>query len=141
MAFFVPAINKWEAEQMQKHGWYIHFVAVDPDSPTGFNAHTHGLQERQDHPDFQIVIPMPERMLHPIMITLADRVKTGERFRAGQMLDDVITGKDGGQLLVKLVDAKECDRPVLRVIIPDKHGKVELSEIAEPFDKQYGDLA
>ncbi len=43
-------------------------------------AHTHGLQENYPHCKFQIVIPVPQKLLHTLMITLVDRVKAGERF-------------------------------------------------------------
>lgn len=123
----------WTETQIKKHGWIVHFVAGgDEQSPTGFNAHTHGLQENYQHKDFQLVIPLPEKVAHPIFIELADRVKAGEKFVAGQKVDDIIQG-----MQVKLIDAVECGRPVLRVILPDKNGKLDLGEIAEPYAQQY----
>ncbi len=123
----------WTRTQMNKYGWICHFVATgDEQTSTGFNAHTHGLQENHQHADFQIVIPLPEKVAHAIFITLADRVKAGEKFAAGQKLDEVIQ-----QMQVKLIDAVECGRAVLRVILPDKAGKLDLGEIADPYATQY----
>ena len=137
--------RKWEQANMQNHGWIIHFVAQgDESSPTGFNAHTHGLQQNYDHADFQVVIPLPQQVVHTIMITLADRVKAAERFQAGQTVADVIEGGGrltGQELLVKLVDATEGGRPVLRVILPDPNGKLDLGEINAQYARQYADLA
>lgn len=126
----------WTQANMRKHGWIAEVVADDFDSPTGFNLHTHGLQENYDHPDFQIVVPLPDKVGHTLMITLADRVKAGERFHAGQKVDGVIEGAGG---LVKLIDATECGRPVLRVILPDPRGKLDLGEINDQYARQYDD--
>jgi hypothetical protein len=123
----------WTRTEMKKHGWICHFVADgDEQTPNGFNAHTHGLQENYQHKDFQVVIPLPEKVAHSIFITLANRVKEGEKFQAGQKLDEVIQ-----RMQVKLIDAVECGRPVLRVILPDKAGKVDLGEIGDPYARQY----
>jgi uncharacterized protein DUF4262 len=125
--------REWIRVQMEKYGWICDYVERgDDQTPTGFNAHTHGLQEIYQHADFQIVVPLPEKLAHSILITLADRVKAGERFQAEQKLDDVLQ-----QMQVKLIAAVECDRPVLRVILPDKDGKLDLGEIADPYARQY----
>jgi len=127
-------------EQMAKHGWIAHFVTQDPSSPTGFNAHTHGLAENNQHPDFQIVLPMPPDLAHDLLRIMAERVKEGEKFQADQKVAEVIGGLgklDGRELLVKLIDATEGDRPVLRMVLPDKDGNLDLGQIADPFAAQY----
>jgi Domain of unknown function (DUF4262) len=98
--------REWEQLNLLKHGWIVHLVGDDSDSPTGFNLHTHGLRQNYDHPDFQIVIPLPEKIGHALMITLANRVKAGERFEAGQTVTELL----GNGMLVKLIDATECGR-------------------------------
>lgn len=128
--------REWEETNLRKHGWIVHFVERgDPTSPTGTNLHTHGLAESCNHPDFQIVIPLPEKVGHSIFITLADRVKAGERFQAGDTAADVLANG----LLVKFVNATEGGRPVLRVILPDPSGKVEPGQINARFAIQYKD--
>jgi Domain of unknown function (DUF4262) len=129
--------QKWERENLRKHGWICHFVTADAASPTGFNLHTHGLQENYQHADFQIVVPLPQKVGHSILITLADRVKAGERFEADKKVDGVITDPDGEGMPVKLIEATECGRPVLRVILPDPRGKLDLGEIDDQYVKQY----
>ncbi len=121
---------------LKQYGWLAHIVVDDPDSPTGFNWHTHGLQEGYDHRDFQLVCPLPPKVAHQIGATLVDLVKAGATLGSGQKLEQVLHG----ELLVKLVAAKECGRPVLRIILPDRSGKLDLGEIAEPFARQYEDL-
>ena len=124
-----------ELEFLAEYGWYVHFIADDADSPTGFNYHTHGLSEGYDHPDFQIVFRLPPEKAHFIFDELCNRVKKGEKFEDGQIVDKVIR-----DYKVKLVSATENDRPVLRVILPAKDGKLERDEMLEPFNLQYSDL-
>jgi hypothetical protein len=128
--------REWAQANMQKYGWIAELVERDPDSPTGFNLHTHGLFENHDHLDFQIVVPLPAEIGHTLLVTLADRVKAGERFTPGQKVDGVIDGAGG---LVKLVEATEGDRRVLRVILPDPAGKLDLGEINAQYARQYRD--
>jgi hypothetical protein len=122
----------WTRTQMKRHGWICHFVTDDESSPTGLNLHTHGLQENYQHPDFQIVVLLPEKVGHSILIALADRVKAGEKFQDRQKVDEIIQ-----RFPVKLIDAVECGRPVLRVILPDPRGKLDLGEIGDPYARQY----
>jgi hypothetical protein len=125
--------REWTRAQMAKYGWIVHFVpGGDDQTPTGFNAHTHGLQENYQHADFQIVVPLPDKVAHGIFITLADRVKQGEKFQDRQKVDEVIKG-----FAVKLIDAVECGRPVLRIILPDPNGKLDLGEINDQYAVQY----
>ena len=49
-----------------------------------------------------------------ILNTLGMRVKNGERFKAGDMVSGIFLDCD-----VRLDEFQECDRKVLRVIIPD----------------------
>jgi hypothetical protein len=126
-------MRDWEEANIREYGWFVHFIVQDAETPTGFDAHTHGLRETCGHLDFQIVIPLPEKVAHGILINLADRVKAGEKFVAEQTVADVLAN----DLLVKLIEATEGGRQVLRVILPDKKGKVEFAEISEPYVKQY----
>ena len=57
------ALDILEKELLKKYGWFPHKVTeYDPQSPTGFNMHTHGILENFDHPDFQIVVPGPDQI-------------------------------------------------------------------------------
>lgn len=125
----------FEQEKLAEHGWIVHFVDGDNSSPTGVNVHTHGLMENYDHPDFQIVIPIPPQIIHPILEGLVDRVKEGERFVADELVDEVLHGYQ-----VKMVEAAECGRTVLRVILPDQKGNLDSWSIEDPYLRQYGDL-
>lgn len=130
------AETEWVKSALDKYGFYVHFVSEDDSSPTGFNTHTHGLQSFDDHLDFQIVFPLPANVAHGVISNIAKRVKEGERFLSGQYVSEVV----GGGLDVKLIEALESDRKVLRIILPDSNGNLEPSEINESFSVQYKDI-
>jgi hypothetical protein len=76
--------EEWVKSALDKYGFYIHYVSEDMSSPTGFNAHTHGLQSFDNHLDFQLVIPLPSGVAHQVISNISRRVKDGERFISGQ---------------------------------------------------------
>jgi hypothetical protein len=126
------AIIEWQDKCLAERGFYVHMVGDDPVTSKNFNAHSHGLQALDNHLDFQIVLPLPPKVAHNLICILADRVKAGEKFSAGQIVEHVVRGMN-----VKLVEVQENDRNVLRVILPDADGKVEPDEIFEEFAFQY----
>jgi hypothetical protein len=131
-------IARDELRLLMEYGWYAHIVMDDypENTPTGFNYHTHGLPHSADHFDLQVVFPFPQRavpMLHKIVGDLiALYIRKGERFEPGQVSHDIIE-----RLPVTFAQATESGRPVLRVILPDKHGKLAPGEIDKPFDRQW----
>jgi len=96
---------------MARAGFYMHFV------PFGryLNAHTHGFDKTWKHPDFQMVMPLGEGIMSGIFWNFANRVKDGETFKSGDNVDKII----GGGHKVRLMEAKEAGRSVLRVLLPD----------------------
>lgn len=110
-------LYEWEEAQMAKHGWYVHFVGGQPAGDQFVNAHTHGLDHTWKHPDFQIVVMLDERNMKAILDTFVDRVKAGEKFSAGMEVEHIIKN-----MPVRLVDAIEAKRKVLRIVFPDKNG-------------------
>ena len=126
-------IRGWGTDMLAKHGWFVHFVQDDPESPTRFNCHTHGLVEKDGHPDFQIVFPLPPPTLHGILSAIVERVKAGERFKAGQTVERVV----GNGYEIKLVAAEEGGRAILRLIIPDRDGNLDVESLGGVFRDQY----
>jgi len=110
-------LANWEQENLKKNGFYIHAVPCS-DNDKFMNFHTHGFDRTWDHPDFQMVFPIPPGAVRSIFWTIADRVKAGEKFKAGDLVEKVI--KD---LPVMFVTAHEGGRQLLRIIFPDKNGK------------------
>ena len=118
----------WERKCMKKEGWFAHLVQDDSAMPFNYNYHTHGTET-----SFQIVLPLPFQAAHSIVGGLMDRMKEGEKFESGDILEQVI----GNGLKVILVEATECDRKVLRIVFPDKQGKFDKNDMEEKFAKQY----
>jgi len=141
--------DAWEAEQMEKHGWIAHMVGPscqcgacgehdmegDPDSPTRVNYHTHGLTN-YDHMDLQIVLPLNPKDAMGIFRILADLIKIGTKIEAGT------TFQGPFQMPLSFQRAIEADdHEVLRVIIPDKDGKIEQQEMDPAYAIQWEGLA
>jgi len=120
----------WEMECLKKHGWYSHIIqSGDSTTPTRYNYHTHGLPEGKD---LQIVMPLPPDDAHTIAATIANRIKAGEDIQHGSVLDEVICN-----FQVRLVEAEDNGRRVLRIIFPDQQGKIMPWDMAEPYLQQY----
>lgn len=109
---------------MQKVDWIIHLVAngvvcedcgkVENCFPEYIcNAHTHGM-DKYDHMDFQMVLQIPREDICYILNTFGKRVQAGEQFHAGEMVTGIFQ-----DCPVRLDAFQECNRTVLRVIIPD----------------------
>lgn len=77
------------------------------------NVHTHGL-DAFAHKDFQVVLDIGKESIVYILNLLADRVRDGEVFSAGEKVKGVYADCE-----IKLAAAKEGNREVLRVLIPD----------------------
>tara|TARA_B100000614_G_scaffold262489_2_gene296254 strand:- start:11705 stop:12190 length:486 start_codon:yes stop_codon:yes gene_type:complete len=147
----LAALEAWENEMMQKHGWYAHMVGPsceceacgehdtegDTDSPTLVNYHTHGLTTL-GHTDLQIVLPINPNLAMSIFHTIVGNIKDGQTYEPGETYHDVLgdnrEGHEGGSMPVAFALASEgADHPVLRVIIPDEAGCVD----REAMDEQY----
>ena len=130
----LEAVEAHEAKCMEKYGWYAHCVAEDPDSPTEFNYHTHGCMVSFNHPDLQIVIPLDAKTLTEIAYNVIKKAATGTKLEDGVELHGIVHDYP-----VRLRTARECDRDVLRICLPDIDGLFETSESGN-FMLQYQDL-
>jgi len=117
----------WESEQLMKHGFYIHVVSEhDPESPSGFNAHTHGMH-LLGHPDFQITMPLNSiDHVGVFFHDMCSRVKKGQSFSHGDIVEDLLANG----YLARLIDATENGRPVLRIVFADKHNRIMPEEMS-----------
>lgn len=125
----------------QEINWIIHLVANGACDNCGkmesrflpylCNAHTHGM-EQYGHPDFQLVLFLPQAEIGRILNTLGLRVQSGERFHAGDMVSGIYEDCD-----IRLDEYEETGRKVLRVIIPDKYNVFPEDEhCMEPYNLQ-----
>lgn len=132
----LAAMREWEQTQIEKEGWFVHFVSGDKDYALGANYHTHGIAENLDHPDLQICFPMSGQTVLGLLHNIVNRIKAGEEFLPDHDYADIA----GNDYLVRMVEATEGERPVLRVIIPGKNGVLDRAGIEEPFNEQYADI-
>jgi hypothetical protein len=102
-----------------EHGWAIHTVlspADDPNPPPPF-AYTVGLSRpRFGHPEL-LVVGLGRDTAQLVLTDLCERVRDGQRLRAGQRISDLLENVDGAALQVELlrVDDAAADRAPLYV--------------------------
>lgn len=125
----------WEAQMYAEYGFIMHFVIDhDPQTPSGFNAHTHGM-DVIGHPDFQITLPLSKESIASFFHTMCNRVKKGEKFKDGDVISDLCANG----YKVRLINAEECERPVLRLVFADANNHYMPSDISEDYYMaQYG---
>jgi hypothetical protein len=110
------ARREWDQEMLQKYGWFVHYVPGD--DPLPLNAHTHGVKENFNHPDIQIVLPIDTKVLHGVFVSVLDNIRENAvTYEAGKQYDDVLM-----RFPVQFKKAIECEREVLRLILPDPNG-------------------
>ena len=116
----IESMRLKQEEGLKKYGWFAHFVSNDPDTPYNMNIHTHGLKEGYGHRDIQICMRLPMPTANSILGEVAERIKKGEVFEPGKKYSKIIKNYD-----VIFVEAEECERPVLRIILPNVDGSFE----------------
>jgi len=122
-----------EQEWMKKYGWYMHYVPGDSDVPQGFvNAHTHGLEESWGHYDLQVVIPLDQRTVNGVLQSAVDLVKAGTKIVPGEDYEKIIKNYK-----VRFAWAKESDRRVLRMILPDAQGRISPHTMEPTWARQW----
>jgi len=132
-AFGMDEVEAHQKKNMEEYGWYAHFVTDEDEAPYGYNIHTHGLDITCKHLDLQICCPIPAEVAHSIMITIVDKIKKGKVFSSGE---PAITGIIQNYRVL-FVEATECNRPVLRVILPDPTGCLDKNEMEPKWALQY----
>lgn len=132
-------LKKAEAEErgfLKKYGWYVHAVTSDDDqTPNGVNIHTHGLSQTQDHLDFQCCARVDPVTVHSWLAYFAEQVKNGTKFSPGLVRVPFCKFK------LALVKARECDRDVLRIVIPDSDGDLDPKTMDPEYAEQYDKFA
>jgi hypothetical protein len=125
-----------EKECMERDGFYAHLIADATDCPLGFNAHTHGLLKTWRHRELQIVFPVSPKVAMALFWNCVDKIKLGKKFKNGSVVSDIA----GNGYKVKFIKAKESGRDVLRMILPDKAGNLDVDNITGNFRHQYCDI-
>ena len=123
-----------------KISWMIHYNTDEINEKAGAerkyamylcNAHTHGLSAF-NHRDFQLVLDIEKSSTAFLLNRLAERVRDGESFSDGELVADVYPN-----CKVKLALAKEANREVFRVLIPDENDKYPGDEGCKyPYSEQ-----
>jgi uncharacterized protein DUF4262 len=123
-------MDRWHKEMMSRHGFYTHFV-IGGDCA---NIHTHGVNESFHHTDIQIALPISQQTANNLLHGIVEQIKKGKKF---------VTNVDYSEIAnmpVRFIHATECDRPVLRLIIPDRAGTLAKDTMDPVFARQYENL-
>jgi hypothetical protein len=122
--------NRWKNARIAAHSWVGDLVS-DPNYPYGLNAHSHGVQETLDHPDFQIVLNVNPGTIDAIFSDLVARVKEGQKFEPGIEYGEIISNYN-----ITFIEVEEGHRKVLRVIFPDKAGNLDkgTNELSDQYE-------
>jgi len=65
--------------------------------------------------DFQIVLPIKPEIAHGIIWNLVEQINNSRTFKDGELVEGIIQNYP-----IKLKKAKEVEREVLRIILPDE---------------------
>lgn len=126
-----------EREFIAKDGFFAHLIAEDKTTPMGFNAHTHGFELTWNHPDLQIVFPVDGQVAMGLFWAAVAHIKEGSVFSDG----DVVARIAGNNYKVKFIKVQEAGRDVLRMILPDLQGNLDVETITGNFRHQYCDIS
>lgn len=133
----IQLMREHEAKLMKEYGFVVHYVfETDKHEFNGMiNAHTEGVQENFGHLDLQIVLPLPQETVHPVLTGMVHRIKTeGVVFEPDTKNSEVLEGYD-----VYLKVFTHHGKDVLRVILPDAKGRLPFDEGCEAIYKQQMD--
>lgn len=116
----IARIKARDAERIGQFGWIVHYVTGDPAMPYHVNIHTHGLPDSYGHPDLQLVAPLAMDIVQSIFRNIIERIVKGDRFQPGVVYDQIL----GNGYSCTFAEATECNRAVLRVILPDAQNRL-----------------
>jgi hypothetical protein len=123
----MESMLEWQNKCMEQHGWYVH---ATPGNDPYMNYHTHGLDVTFKHLDLQIVFPINPEIAHGILMSAIDLIKTGTKLEDGKHYDQIIQN-----FSVECILAEECDRQVIRLILPEQDGALGIWNMKEQIYK------
>lgn len=130
----IKKLEERERKNIKEFGWYAHIVMDDSNCPYNYNIHTHGMRENFNHPDLQMCVPIDPKIAHIVICNIIKQIKNGVKYKIGEpIIDDKIVEKDFPFLFV---EARECNRDVLRIIISDKYKNLDRKtmELSEQWE-------
>ena len=130
----IESLKKKEEECLTRDGWFIHMIMNASDCPYDFNMHTHGLEEKFNHPDLQMCAPIEPKIAYTFLESFIGQIKKGVKYEIGvPIVEKEVFAND---LSVIFAWAEEGSRDVLRIIFADKNGNLdpETMELSEQWE-------
>ncbi|KIL45510.1 DUF4262 domain-containing protein [Jeotgalibacillus soli] len=122
--------EQWEKQMLEEYGWYMDAIYAEEYDEIHANYHTHGVQEKFNHMDFQIVLNIDPEVANGIFFTLTEDIGSGRRFEEGIEYSGIIE-----DYKVAFKPYREMGRDVLRVLLPDEDGVLPTEESCDEFYK------
>ena len=128
---------------MKKADWIWHYVSNNAvcqecgDTEHGLpeyicDAHTHGMN-KHGHLEFHVVVDYGPQEIGRLLNEMGFKVQNVERFKDGDEIEGLYL--DCNIYLCQVTDAHE--RPILRLVIPDKHNRLHIEWIAREISRIY----
>ena len=113
---------------IELYGWMTHAVLDGVHA----NFHTHGMPKTYRHLDLQIVVRLPGHLAQALFVNAIHQIEGGLKFKDGDISNEILD-----EYPVKFFETKECDRKVLRMILSDKEGQVDIDKLNKEYVYQY----
>lgn len=118
---------------MKEPEWMIHYISNGvpcmccgkieyPYIPYICDAHTDGLTKYFNHQELQIVLDIGPKLIMYVLNVLGMRIREGEIFKNGDLVNGVIEGYPVKIMEVEDADPEDSEK-CLRVIFPDEKGR------------------
>lgn len=123
-----------DGQGIAKYGFIVRDVSGSMDHPRAANRNTHGLPLTFQHPDIQIVYPIPSDLAMILIQTVVDWIKEGNKIEPGKEYDFVLVGYN---VLFTPVDEVGHTEKILRMILPDRDNNLQYDKMAEKYQFQW----
>lgn len=112
-------IREIERAMVDEHGFMIRYVfETEKSEYDGLaNIYTVGLPETQSHPNIQVVLPLPQKIVHGVISSLVHLIKGGQSFKDGDRSFEVLDG-----MWVSFKEFENMDQKMIRLMLPDPEG-------------------
>lgn len=128
------AIKSRERNMIEDHGFFVRYVyETEASEFDGLaNIYTQGLPRSFNHPDIQVVLPIPQLVIHSVLVGVVNAIKSGIVFEDGVISHEVLAGMP--------VTFKPFDNggvSMLRMLLPDPNGVLPTDDsCSESYKRQ-----
>lgn len=125
--------QKKEREMVDKYGFMVRYVFETEQSEFDglANIYTVGLPETQSHLNVQVVLPLPQNIVHGVISSLVHLIQSGQSFKDGDQSFEVLDG-----MWVSFKEFDNMGQKMLRIMLPDAEGRLPYHEECDEMYKR-----